>query len=38
MYRVDYKPTNAGQSWTGHGTYASEATAIQNAERITPHR
>ena len=38
MYRVEYNPPDAGQSWTGHGIYGSEAAAIQNAERIAPHR
>ena len=34
MYRVQFKPSNAGQAWMGHGTYGSEAAAMQAADRI----
>ena len=35
MYRVQFKASNAMQSWTGYGTYGSEAGAMQAAERIS---
>ena len=34
MYRVEYKASNAGNAWTGYGSYGSESTAINTASRI----
>ena len=35
MYRVQYKASNAGNSWCGYGTYSSEASAMQVAGLIS---
>lgn len=35
MYRVQYKAANAGNSWSGYGTYSSEASAMQVATLIS---
>ena len=35
MFRVQYKASNAGNSWNGYGTYRSEASALQVAGLIS---
>jgi hypothetical protein len=34
MWKVEYKHANAASSWTTHGTYGSEASAMSVASRI----
>lgn len=34
MFKVQYKVSNAKQSWQPHGTYGSETEALSSAGRI----
>jgi len=34
MWKVDYKHANASSSWTTHGTYGSESSAMSVAAQI----
>ena len=33
MYRAEYKASNAGNAWSGIGSYGSESQALNAAER-----
>ena len=35
MWKVQYKHANAASSWTTHGTYGSESSAINVASQIS---
>jgi hypothetical protein len=34
MYKVQYKSHNASQAWSTHGSYGSESSALNEAQRI----
>ncbi len=34
MWKVEYKRANAASSWTTHGTYGSESSAINVASQV----
>ena len=36
MYKVRYKVRNASEAWATHGSYGSEAIALQVAVKIAP--